>query len=146
MKRVALLTTTAVVVSACTSTVSGQATAPSTLGWQRNVTTAITMLGTALGPVGDAMVSHDLAGMARACSGLSSPIDQIERLLPTPDSAVTAALRDSVSDYRSFARACLTLDATPSPSAVDKLSEYLVDGDDAMRTALHHMGIELPDR
>ena len=141
-----MLATTAAVVSACTSTVSGQATAPAALQWQRNITTAVTALGAALGPVGDSMVSHDLAGMARACAGLTAPIDQIDRLLPTPDPAVTDALRDSVSDYRSFARTCLTLDATTSPSAVDKLSDYLVDGDDAMRTALHHMGIELPNR
>lgn len=141
-----MLAALAVALCACTSAVSGQATAPAALKWQRNVTTAITGLGTALGPVGDAMTSHDLAAMAQACAGLQSPVDQIEHQLPTPDQAVNDALRESVADYRAFTHVCVTLSPSTADSALDQLSDYLIRGDTAMRTALDHMGIELPGR
>ena len=141
-----MLAALAVTLCACTSTVPGHPTAPAALTWQRNITTAVTGLGAALGPVGDAMMSHDFAAMAHACAGLRSPIDQIEHQLPTPDQAVNDALRESVDDYRSFARICATLNPVTAPSALDKLSDDLTHGDTAMRTALDHMGIQLPQR
>jgi hypothetical protein len=141
-----MLAITAATLCACTSTVSGQPTAPADLKWQRNITAAVTGLGAALGPVGDAMMSHDFTAMAQACAGLQSPIDRIEHQLPTPDQAVNDALRESVSDYRSFAKICSTLSPTTAPSALDPLSDYLTRGDTAMRRALDHMGIELPAR
>ena len=146
MKRVAMLAATAVTLCACTSTVSGRPTAPAALTWQRPITAAVTGLGTALGPVGDAMMSHDFAAMAHACAGLQSPIDLIEQRLPTPDQDVNDALRDSVDDYRSFTKICMTLSPTTAPSALDQLSDHLTRGDAAMRTALEHMGIELSPR
>lgn len=146
MRPVAMLAALCIALSACTATVPGQPTAPAALKWQRGVTTAITDLGSALGPVGDAMMSQDFSAMARSCSGLASPLDQLERQLPTPDNAVNAALRDSVADYRSFTKICSTLSPTTAPTALDQLSDYLVRGDSAMRTALNHMGIELAQR
>lgn len=146
MKRVAMLAATAAALCACTSTIAGQPRPPAALKWQRPIVSAVTGLGTALGPVGDAMMGQDLPTMARACAGLQSPIDQIERRLPTPDQAVNDALRESVNDYRSFTKTCMTLGPATTPSSLDQLTTDLTHGDTAMRTALDHMGIELAGR
>lgn len=146
MRRVAMLVVAAAVLSACTSTVAGRPAAPAALKWQRPIISAVTGLGTALGPVGDAMIGHDLPAMVRACAGLRAPLDRLEHQLPTPDPAVNDALGRSVSSYRSFATTCMALSPANAPTALDQLTDDLTRGDTAMRTALDHMGIQLAAR
>lgn len=141
-----MLAAAATVLSGCTSTVAGQPSAPPALKWQRPIVSAVTGLGAALGPVGDAMMGHDVPAMVQACAGLRAPLDRLEHQLPTPDPAVNDALGQSVHSYRSFATTCMAISPANAPTALDQLTDDLTHGDTAMRTALGHMGIQLAGR
>jgi hypothetical protein len=144
MHRVAALAVAAGLLSACTQTVSGQAGAPADLKWQRTITESVANLGGTLGTVGEAMTGHDFAGMAQSCTKLQGSLDDLGKNLPTPSQDVNASLQDSIDNFRSFAKVCLTMTPGTADASLDQLTGYLDRGDSAMRKALQQMGIDMP--
>ncbi len=144
MRRVAALAVAGALLSACTQTVSGQAGAPAELAWQRPITESVASLGGTLGTVGEAMTMHDFVAMSRDCTKLQATLDGLGKQLPTPDEDVNSSLRDSIDNFRSFARVCVMMTPGTADASLDQLSSYLERGDNSMRKALQQMGIELP--
>lgn len=144
MRRVAVLAVAGVLLSACTQTVQGEAGAPPELQWQRPITDSVSSLGGTLGTVGEAMTAHDFVAMSRDCAKLQGTLDGLGKTLPTPDEDVNSSLRDSIDNFRSFARVCMMMTPGTADAALDQLSGYLDRGDSSMRKALQQMGIELP--
>ncbi|OKH83565.1 hypothetical protein EB75_08275 [Mycobacterium sp. ST-F2] len=131
-------------LSACTQTVPGEAGAPAELSWQRPITDSVANLGGMLGTVGDSMTAHDFVAMSRDCAKLQGTLDSLGKNLPTPDEDVNESLRDSIDNFRSFARVCMMMTPGTADAALDQLSGYLDRGDTSMRKALQQMGIEMP--
>ena len=146
MSRLVALLALAFTLTACVNTVDGRAAAPPNLAWQRPITDAIANMGSAMGPVGDAMVARDFPAMRTGCTKLESAIDRIGDRLPTPDPAVNEALQDGVDNYRSFAKLCATMTPVTAELQLDRLDAYLDGGTAGVRKALHLMGIDLPTR
>lgn len=143
---VAVVAALALVLTACVQTIAGRPTAPSDLAWQRNIIDAVASLGSALGPVGDAMIDGDYPAIREHCTTLKTAIDRIESQLPAPDAAVDDALQEGVDNYRWFAELCVTITPDSSASEFNRLNTYLERGDARIRDALALMGIDLPGR
>jgi hypothetical protein len=146
MRRLVALLASAALISGCTHAVAGRPTAPATLAWQQPIANAVANLGTAMGPVADAMVAGDYSTMHASCAKMQNAIDGIERGLPTPDTAVNDALQGGIDAFRSFASLCATITPVGNQSDLDRLSRYLDRGDARLREAFRLMGIEIPKR
>jgi hypothetical protein len=146
MRRLVALLAFVALISGCTNAIAGRPTAPADLAWKQPIANAVANLGTAMGPVADAMVAGDFSTMHDGCTKMQKAIDGIERRLPTPDAAVNDALQGSVDSFRSFATLCSTITPIHSPSDLDRLSSYLDRGDARIREAFTLMGIEIPKR
>ena len=144
MRRVAVLAVAGALLTACTQTVPGEPGAPAELQWQRPITDSVSSLGGTLGIVGEAMTAHDFVAMSRDCAKLQGTLDGLDKRLPTPNGDVNSSLRDSIDNFRSFARVCMTMTPGTADASLDQLSGYLDRGDTSMRKALQQMGIELP--
>ncbi|HYZ68585.1 MAG TPA: hypothetical protein VE666_12440 [Mycobacterium sp.] len=146
MRRLFALLACAALISGCTNAIAGRPTAPADLAWKQPIANAVANLGTAMGPVADAVVAGDYSRMHAGCTKMQNAIDGIALRLPTPDAAVNDALQGGVDNFRSFATLCATITPVDNQSDLDRLSRYLDRGDTRIREAFTLMGIEIPKR
>jgi hypothetical protein len=137
-----------VLLTGCTRVTAGTPMmAPVDDEWRNAVVDAVTQLGTALGPVGDAMATNDYPALESACQDLSNYLNSMQReVLPGPDANVNAALQDGIDGYREVATRCAALSPTSSPADLQRLSNAIDRADSRIKDALRLLGIDVPRR
>lgn len=135
-------------LTGCTTVTAGTPTmGPVDNEWRNAVIDAVVRLGTALGPVGDAMSGDDYPALQSSCRGLGAYLDTMERdVLPGPDSNVNAALRDGIDGYREVAAMCEALTPTSTPADLQRLSTAIDRADKRIKDALKLLGVDIPKR
>lgn len=137
-----------VLLTGCTRVTAGTPTlAPVDDEWRNAVVDAVTQLGTALGPVGDAMATNDYPALESACEDLNTYLNTMQReVLPGPDADVNSALQDGIDGYREVAIRCAALSPTSSPADLQRLSTAIDRADRRIKDALKLLGIDIPKR
>lgn len=135
-------------LTGCTTVTAGTPTmGPVDNEWRNAVIDAVVQLGTALGPVGDAMTGDDYPALQSSCRDLGTYLDTMERdVLPGPDPNVNAALRDGIDGYREVATMCEALTPDSTPADLQRLSTAIDRADKRIKDALKLLGVEIPKR
>lgn len=127
-------TTPAATVTATPTT----STAQSMTEWKHGAADAVHATGEALTALGGSMKAYDLPAMHVNCTHLRSTVDKLERTLPSPNRDVTAALQDSIDDFRSLTQLCMTINPS-STDEVKAMSDLVDHGSQRMTDAFNLM-------
>ncbi|MBN3458533.1 hypothetical protein JNN96_31335 [Mycobacterium sp. DSM 3803] len=146
MRLLCVVLASLVVLTGCTSAIAGTPTAaPVDDEWRNAVRGAVGGLGTALGPVGDAMGNNDYQALRPACEALGSYLDTMQRaVLPGPDVNVNAALQDGIDEFHGVATQCAALTPASTPADLQRLSKSIDRAHKRIDDALKLLGIEIP--
>lgn len=111
--------------------------------WKQATADEIRATGTALTAVGDSMTNYDLPAMRVNCTRLRSSVDQLERALPSPDTAVNTALQGSIDDFRSLSQLCMTITPGSGNEEIDAMGDLVDSGSDHLYDAFDLMGLNV---
>jgi hypothetical protein len=137
-----------VLLTGCTRVTAGTPSmGPVDDEWRNAVIDAVVQLGTALGPVSDAMSNDNYPALESSCRDLGAYLDTMERkVLPGPDANINSALRDGIDGYREMATLCAALSSASSPADLQRLSNAIDRADRRIKDALKLLGVEVPKR
>ncbi|MBU9766614.1 hypothetical protein FR943_22575 [Mycobacterium sp. TNTM28] len=123
--------------------------APVTDEWREAVFDAVAGLGAQMGPIGDAMVTHDhvtnYTAMHNACTDLRGYVDAMQtKVLPGPDVKINDALQGGIDGFRSMADQCVALTPANSSRRLDKLARTMDEADKHIKDAIKMLNAAVP--
>jgi hypothetical protein len=118
---------------------TGPSHADTLKAWRTAAQPSIDKMNDALAWFEGAVKSSDYTGALAACRSFAGGVDRLERQLPTPDDGVTAVLREAVSHFRDFDRACVTVSPEMTQDNANAVVSHRDKGIERIKTAVDMM-------